>query len=40
LLFLKDYFKNKLVKVVGEVWQAQNALKTIALYFQTVLQLC
>ena len=29
----------KNVKVVGEVWEAQNAITSIALYFQTVLQL-
>ena len=39
VIFLKYNFKRKIVKVVGEVWEAQNAIKIIALSFQTVLQL-
>ena len=39
VIFLKYNFKKKIVKVVGEVWEAQNAIKIIALSFQTVLQL-
>ena len=39
VIFLKYNLKRKIVKVVGEVWEAQNAIKIIALSFQTVLQL-
>ena len=37
--FFKDNFKIFFGNVVLEVWEAQNAIKAIALHLQTVLQL-